>query len=272
MLLLRKTLWKYATGEFGVVKLVHDMTAAAQQSSQQPLPMACKTLRKGVVFKDNTLYAPLKPAVLRGEVEMLRTLCGAHYCLKLCAVYETARVIYLITEYCAGGDLMQWIASQPSDDALRTEDVSRIAFQLYSAIDHCHRHSIVHRDIKPENIMFTDPTMSAAVRLIGASVCFSYCMLCVSLMLFFVYIDCFAFCFGISTAACLASIVCSTLFSHVCALFQFLIVTFSVPLARRGCLRMNFLCTLSLSFARGCRCLIYIRLWKWDHGQETDER
>ena len=51
-------------GEFGVVKLVHDMKAQDENNNT----LACKTLRKGVVFKDNTLYAPLKPEVhLAGE-------------------------------------------------------------------------------------------------------------------------------------------------------------------------------------------------------------
>ena len=33
-------------------------------------------------------------------------------------------------------------------DGLRTEDVSRIAYQLLSAVDHCDKHNILHRDIK----------------------------------------------------------------------------------------------------------------------------
>ena len=36
-----------------------------------------------------------------------------------------------------------------SAGGLRTEDVSRISFQLWSAVDHCARHRVIHRDIKP---------------------------------------------------------------------------------------------------------------------------
>ena len=148
-------------GEFGVVRLVHDILSDA--SSQQE-PLACKVLRKGVVFKDNVLYSPLKPHVLKGEVEMLRTLAGRHYCLKLVAIYETPRVLLLVTEYCGGGEMMEYVAAQPQD--LRTEDVSRIAFQLLSAVNHCARHGIIHRDIKPENTMFRSPDPKAELRLI----------------------------------------------------------------------------------------------------------
>ena len=43
-------------GEFGQVRLVHDMA----QDKDQNTPYASKLLKKGMVFKDNTLYSPIK--------------------------------------------------------------------------------------------------------------------------------------------------------------------------------------------------------------------
>lgn len=60
-------------GEFGVVKLVHDVKA---KDLIQAKPLAVKYLRKGYTFKDNTLYSPLKKEMLQGEVEILRQLNG----------------------------------------------------------------------------------------------------------------------------------------------------------------------------------------------------
>ena len=151
-------------GEFGIVKLVHDMKDTSPSRDSNNSALACKTLRKGVVFKDNTLFAPLKPEVLAGEVAMLRTLKGEHYCLKLVGVYETARAIMLVTDYCAGGEMMEYVSKQEED--LRTDDVSRIAFQMLDAVNHCAKHNIIHRDIKPENIMFQYPTPGSDLRLI----------------------------------------------------------------------------------------------------------
>jgi serine/threonine protein kinase len=158
-------------GEFGVVTLVHDMKGGGERAlynvgktSSNEDSMACKTLRKGVVFKDNTLYAPIKAEVLQREVNILRTLNGKNYCLKMVAVFETPRVIYLVTEYCAGGETFQYISRQEED--LRTDDVSRIVFQLLSAVDHCAKHHIIHRDIKPENIMMLTPSPGSDMRLI----------------------------------------------------------------------------------------------------------
>jgi serine/threonine protein kinase len=147
-------------GEFGVVTLVHDMKANDQNQNT----MACKTLRKGVVFIDNTLFAPVKSEILQCEVNILRTLAGEHYCMKLMGVWETARVIYVVTEYCAGGEMMEYVSKQEED--LRTDDVSRVAFQMLDAVNHCASHHIIHRDIKPENVMFKDPTPGSDLRLI----------------------------------------------------------------------------------------------------------
>lgn len=168
-------------GEFGVVTLVHDMTsmnsngnnrdaaAAAAVAAVNGIDggnntLACKCLRKGVQFKDNTIYPPLNPKVLKGEVEMLRQLAGEHYCLRLVGVYETPRVIYIVTDFCGGGDLIEYVSKQ--EEELRTDDVSRISFQLLDAVDHCARHNIIHRDIKAENLMFTSPTPGSDMKLI----------------------------------------------------------------------------------------------------------
>ncbi|KAG7352019.1 sserine/threonine protein kinase with PASTA sensor domain [Nitzschia inconspicua] len=156
-------------GEFGVVTLVHDMRGGGERAlntigATNESSMACKTLRKGVVFKDNTLYAPVKGEVLQREVNILRKLNGENYCLKMVAVYETSRLIYLVTEFCAGGETFQYISRQEED--LRTDDVSRIAFQLLSAVNHCEKHHVIHRDIKPENIMMVTPAPGSDLRLI----------------------------------------------------------------------------------------------------------
>lgn len=143
-------------GEFGQVKLVQD-TLSHQEA-------ACKVLRKGVVFKDNVLYSPLKPEILKGEVEMLRTLANQSYILKLIAVYESQRNIYIVTECCNGGDMNEWVSQLPDD--LLIPDVQRVARQLFQAVCHCDEHNILHRDIKPANIMFRTESRDGELRLI----------------------------------------------------------------------------------------------------------
>lgn len=97
-------------------------------------------------------------------MNILKTLDGKNYNLKLMSIYETPKVIYMVTEFCGGGEMMEYIGNREED--LRTEDVSRIAFQILSAVDHCAKCGVIHRDIKPDNIMFQDPTLQAEIRLI----------------------------------------------------------------------------------------------------------
>ena len=128
-------------------------------------------------FKDNTLYSAIKPTVLRNECNILRSLKGECHCLKLFGIYESPSTIYILTEYMSGGDMYEYlsqcygativnldldekdgkkddddypaVANRKEDGAgLRTEDVSRMSFQLLDAVSHCAKHGVIHRDIK----------------------------------------------------------------------------------------------------------------------------
>jgi serine/threonine protein kinase len=59
--------------------------------------------------------------------------------------------------------MMQYFSQR---DELRTEDVSRIAYQLLSAVNHCPSNGVIHRDIKAENVMFCSSDSQAELRLI----------------------------------------------------------------------------------------------------------
>jgi len=127
--------------------------------------LAVKVLQKGFVFRDNVLYPPMKPDTLKLEIDILRALDGKAFNLVLDSIYESSSKIYLVTEICAGGELLEY-TSRNMAEGLRTEEVSRIAYQLLSAINHCESRGVLHRDIKPENIMFKANTKSAELRLI----------------------------------------------------------------------------------------------------------
>lgn len=145
-------------GEFGVVKLIYN-------KNNPNTPLACKVLRKGMQFKDNTLYSAIKPNILRVEVNILRALKGTHHNLNLIGVYESPSVIYIVTDYLEL-EMLQYVTSCYGESGIRTEDVSRIAFELFDAIDHCTKNGVIHRDIKPENIMFKNGSRGASLSLI----------------------------------------------------------------------------------------------------------
>lgn len=66
--------------------------------------------------------------------------------------FESKRYIFIILEYCRGGDLYAQIQKQ----VCIGEDKARLwTAQLLSALEYCHGNLLVHRDIKPENILLS---------------------------------------------------------------------------------------------------------------------
>jgi serine/threonine protein kinase len=73
--------------------------------------------------------------------------------LELRMTFAEGGVTYLITELLNGQPVLGWMSAQyppPSDTTLQ-----KLTFQLASALDHCHKLSIVHRDVKPDNIVMS---------------------------------------------------------------------------------------------------------------------
>ena len=62
--------------------------------------------------------------------------------------------MYLVMEYCPGGELFDIIADKGEKEGVFNEsEAAQIMKKLFQAINHCHANNISHRDIKPENIM-----------------------------------------------------------------------------------------------------------------------
>jgi len=62
-------------------------------------------------------------------------------------------MIYMITEYCEGGNLLQLLKQSKRDKSYLPEDtVWKYFMQIVLALHECHRNKVIHRDIKPSNI------------------------------------------------------------------------------------------------------------------------
>lgn len=66
---------------------------------------------------------------------------------------EVDEQLYYAMEYCPGGDFAQRIKAK---GPLSTEAWVRVARQLASALECCHRAGFFHRDLKPSNVMLTE--------------------------------------------------------------------------------------------------------------------
>jgi len=95
---------------------------------------------------------------LRNEISVQRSLDHPNI-VKAYEVYETKHNIYVLMEYCSGGDLYARVPYVESQAA-------NIITQLCSAIGHMHDNGIIHRDIKMENIMFESNDPMAKIKLL----------------------------------------------------------------------------------------------------------
>ena len=67
------------------------------------------------------------------------------------SVLDTDSSIYIITEYCSGGELFDYIVSKRR---LQEIEACRIFQQLINGLEYIHKQKICHRDLKPENLLF----------------------------------------------------------------------------------------------------------------------
>lgn len=65
--------------------------------------------------------------------------------------YEDCEHYHIVTEYCAGGEIMERYAKK---GGFSESEVTEIMYQAFSAVDYLHEMGITHRDIKPENFLF----------------------------------------------------------------------------------------------------------------------
>lgn len=124
-------------GSFGKVFL-------SESIADSSFKVAIKVLNKAKL-KDNL-------EAIKEEVRILTKLDHPNI-VKYYETYDDAKYMYLVMEYCNGGELFDKIAKQ-KDQMFNESEAATIMKKLLRAINHCHATGVVHRDIKPENIMY----------------------------------------------------------------------------------------------------------------------
>lgn len=87
--------------------------------------------------------------MIREEIKILSTVDHPNI-VRYYETYEDLKYLYLVMEYCPGGELFDIF----SDQCYTERAACYLMKDIFKAINHLHSLKIVHRDIKPENLMF----------------------------------------------------------------------------------------------------------------------
>ncbi|XP_056265482.1 maternal embryonic leucine zipper kinase [Pseudoliparis swirei] len=86
------------------------------------------------------------------EIEAMKNLSHQHVC-RLYHVIETSTQIFMVLEYCQGGELFDYIIAK---DRLSEEETRVFFRQIVSALAYVHSQGYAHRDLKPENLLIDE--------------------------------------------------------------------------------------------------------------------
>ncbi|XDV14894.1 hypothetical protein PO909_015065 [Leuciscus waleckii] len=86
------------------------------------------------------------------EIEAMKNLSHQQVC-RLYHVIETSSKIYMVLEYCPGGELFDYIIAK---DRLPEEETRGFFRQIISALAYVHSQGYAHRDLKPENLLIDE--------------------------------------------------------------------------------------------------------------------
>jgi 5'-AMP-activated protein kinase, catalytic alpha subunit len=129
-------------GTFGKVKLgIHERTGEK---------VAVKILEKKKIVDVSDIERVSR------EIHILKLVRHPNL-IQLYEIIETPKYLFLVMEYCGGGELFDYIADQKkySDRLYRLneKEACRFFHQIIDGVDYLHKLGIVHRDLKPENML-----------------------------------------------------------------------------------------------------------------------
>ena len=121
------------------------------------LKVACKIIPRGSADDGHHSRADKERADQSKEIRTAReaaivTLLNHPHICALKDVVRTNYHWYMLFEFVNGGQMLDYIISHGK---LKEKQARKFSRQIASALDYCHRNSIVHRDLKIENILIS---------------------------------------------------------------------------------------------------------------------
>lgn len=105
--------------------------------------VAVKKMHKETVHKKGLISRIYK------EVELLKALSACENIIKIYDVVENDQFVYLMLEYCNGGDLESILSKR----VLIAKESSYLIKQILNGVKYMYSNNVLHRDMKPSNIL-----------------------------------------------------------------------------------------------------------------------
>lgn len=128
-------------GASGRVYEIEDKTSSER--------LALKVIEKNTVFESKDTYRHAMDERL-----VLQIIRHHPYILDMHYAFQNAKRLFLVTEYCPGGDLFEYMNRRVAP--LDEQTARFISAQVLLALSHLHALGIVYRDLKLENILIDD--------------------------------------------------------------------------------------------------------------------
>eukprot|EP00915_Cephaloidophora_sp_WS-2016_P007943 GHVH01010980.1.p1 GENE.GHVH01010980.1~~GHVH01010980.1.p1 ORF type:complete len:596 (-),score=92.55 GHVH01010980.1:1001-2788(-) len=124
-------------GSFGVVQLAEDR---------------CSKMRRCIKIIDKSRMDVPKDQI-KHEIDVMKSLDHPNI-VKIYEVFEDFQNMYIIMEYCEGGELYSHIRQMQNDAKKFTEKyIAKLMKQILQGVRYCHLRNVVHKDLKPQNLM-----------------------------------------------------------------------------------------------------------------------
>ncbi|XAR64221.1 Non-specific serine/threonine protein kinase [Bertholletia excelsa] len=118
---------------------------------------ACKTISTNKIFSKKEMED------VRREVRILQHLSGQPNIVELKGAFEDENNLYLVMEYCSGGELFDRITAKGS---YSEKEAAKIGRQIVNVVHVCHFMGVMHRDLKPENFLLVSQDDDAPLKAI----------------------------------------------------------------------------------------------------------
>lgn len=130
-----KVVSKLGDGSYGTVYLANNIMTKAT--------VAMKKIHK---VKENEV----DDMEIKNEIDILRKLDHPNI-VKIIEFYSAPRSFYIITDFCACGELYNQIKNEYNENQLAV-----LFYQVFSGLCYLHANNICHRDLKLENILISE--------------------------------------------------------------------------------------------------------------------